>query len=1147
MKKQFYPVFYLLLFFLLGLLQVHYASAQTCTGITASYSITESRCAATGTIQVTASGGSGNYLYRVLGPVTTNFSTSNLITGLPAGRYLAVIKDLTANCIYQHDSVTVPGSYQAPSFLMNKTDVTCINGNDGTITVYNQQNGRGPFLYTIIAPSASNVGVQNATGAFTSLLYGNYTIRLTDSCGGIQTRSMTILNYNWWIDSALVTRLCDSAVATIKLKDSRGNATPSSAFDLFTYAAVRAPGDTVWSTTNSFTFYLGNKRSITLLAKDKCGNIKTAVWADNKIPAVNANVSISNQACSTFTATVTGIVNFINPQFCIYNSSNVLLYCNNTVFFKNVPYGQYCIKINDSCYDTTITRCFTVNRPVPSVGANINITNQTCGDFTASVTATTNLNNPQFCLYDKNNVLLYCNTTGIFTNLAYGSYCIHIINDPACYDTTIIRCFTVYPPVPSANPNPAITNVACSTFTVTIQDTLHWNNPKFCLYDVNHVVIICNSTGIFTNLPFGTYCISITNDPGCYDTTMWRCFTVNRPVPSVSASVKISSKTCTTFTAEIQNQQNLNNAQYCLYNSSNVLITCNSSGKFTGLFYGSYCIKITNNPACYDTVISRCFTVTPPVLQFALSAAKSCTAYGTTDITVNINSGTPSYAVSVLNDAGQVVSTAITSSTTYKVFGLPDLPAPAKYTIIVIDQCGNTDTLQVSPNASVLTKKISLTPKCPSGINPDGGADMNITTATNMGSVTPKIIKKNNSAFVLNYSSVAGNVFSFYELPPAVYIIEYSTTGCTIKLYDTVSIAPYVYPDLAQSRAYHCDSNTISIGAVATGGMSPYMYEIFQTVPALPSIITPPQSNPIFTFNNTTNYTLIRLRVIDGCGNASINDVSMQPLAPVLISPSNPFTCYYDSLTLSVDTIANAVYAWYHKTGPNDSVLVSTTWWYYIHAIQPADTGWYVCHMSVNNYCLNRSAYYHLKNMCGMVLPVQLQLYGNKENNSNKLWWQTQNETGIKEYVIERSADGRNNFKLVGSIQYAGNGTENRYLYNDEKPLQGNNYYRLKIITNNGGTGYSNIVRIKSSLSAVYIYPNPAQEQITVDLRNKPQSSYTIRLYSSSGLQVYNQVINSTSMPQVVISRNSLNTGVYLVTVTDTITGEQDFEKIIFR
>lgn len=182
-----------------------------------------------------------------------------------------------------------------------------------------------------------------------------------------------------------------------------------------------------------------------------------------------------------------------------------------------------------------------------------------------------------------------------------------------------------------------------------------------------------------------------------------------------------------------------------------------------------------------------------------------------------------------------------------------------------------------------------------------------------------------------------------------------------------------------------------------------------------------------------------------------------------------------------------------------------------------------------------------------MVLPVQLQLYGNKENNSNKLWWQTQNETGIKEYVIERSADGRNNFKLVGSIQYAGNGTENRYLYNDEKPLQGNNYYRLKIITNNGGTGYSNIVRIKSSLSAVYIYPNPAQEQITVDLRNKPQSSYTIRLYSSSGLQVYNQVINSTSMRQVVISRNSLNTGVYLVTVTDTITGEQDFEKIIFR
>jgi hypothetical protein len=194
---------------------------------------------------------------------------------------------------------------------------------------------------------------------------------------------------------------------------------------------------------------------------------------------------------------------------------------------------------------------------------------------------------------------------------------------------------------------------------------------------------------------------------------------------------------------------------------------------------------------------------------------------------------------------------------------------------------------------------------------------------------------------------------------------------------------------------------------VVTGGIQPYLYEIFQNMPVSPSLITAPQPNPIFTFNNTTNYTLIRLRARDGCGNASINDVSMQPLAPFLISPSKPFTCLNDSLRLSVDTIANAVYAWYHKTSPTDSVLVSTTYTYFIPVIQPQDTGQYVCHVSINNFCVNRSAFYYLQNMCGIVLPVQLTLSGQVATDINKLHWVTSNEEGIKEYTIERSSNGQ--------------------------------------------------------------------------------------------------------------------------------------------
>lgn len=1149
MKTKFYPV---LLFFLLVNYLIFLSGqsvAQSCSAITTNYSTSESRCAATGEVRIIATGGSGNLMYRVLGPVNTNFSTNSTITGLPAGRYLVVIKDVITGCIYQNDSVTVAGNYKDPRFLMSKTDVTCINGADGTITVYNQEFGRSPLTYTIVAPSASNVGLQNSTGAFTGLLYGNYMVRLTDSCGGIQNRSMTIANYDWWINSFSVNRLCDSAVININLKDSKGNTSPNAIFNQFMYGVVQAPGDTVWYNNSPFTYLLANKRSLKLVAKDKCGNVKWVNWIENNKPSVNANVTISNMACSTFTATITGAVNLNNPKYCLYNFKNFLIGCNSTGVFTDVAYGSYCIKITDVCYDTTINRCFIVNRPVPSVNATINISNKNCTDFTASVTGSTNLNNPTFCLYDKNNVLMYCNTTGVFNNLPYGNYCIKITNDPACYDTTITRCFTVTKPIPSININVNISNLSCSTFTASIQDTSNWVGPKFCLYDVNHVIIICNSTGVFNNLLYGTYCITVTNDPACYDTTIERCFTVKRPVPSVNATVTISSKTCTTFTAEIKGQQNINNAQYCLFDVNNIQLSCNTSGKFTNLAYGSYCIKTTNNPTCYDTVIVRCFTVAPTPLQFSLNAAKSCNLFGGTDVTINISSGSPAYNVKVYNSDSIQVAAVTSSLGSITIYGLPALVAPGKYKIVVTDLCNNKDSLFVTPILSELTKKIMINKKCPSGINPNGTADIDITVTTNLGAVVPKIIKKNNIAFTANYNFNSGSLFSFYELPPAVYIVEYSFSGCSTKAYDTVNVGSYTYPDLSQSSAYHCDNNTISVGAASSGGIAPFMYEIFQSVPALPSIISPLQSNPLFSFNNSTNYSLIRLRAIDACGNASINDVSILPLAPVTIIPPAGIYCINQAITLRVDTIANATYKWYHKTGPLDSVLVSSTYSYFIPVLFPEDTGDYVCVVAVNNDCLKQTAHYHVGGNCGSILPVDFTLHGYADNeDKGNLNWKVDNETGIKQYIVEKNSGSNVGYVAVAKFT-AG---INSYVFKDDVAVEGIANYRLKVIKNTGVMQYTNVVTIKNKRSnhgEIQVYPNPVQQTLNILFATGTKSNYSIEIINTTGKRVYQKNIQQIQKECISIPRdnNALAKGFYIVVITDLKTGVQTNFKMAFQ
>ena len=99
-------------------------------------------------------------------------------------------------------------------------------------------------------------------------------------------------------------------------------------------------------------------------------------------------------------------------------------------------------------------------------------------------------------------------------------------------------------------------------------------------------------------------------------------------------------------------------------------------------------------------------------------------------ITVNINSGTPSYAllVSVLNDAGKVVSLLqlLLPHPAYKKIWFARFDGTTKYTIIVIDQCGNTDYItNYHLTQIVLTKKFHSRQNAHRAPTPDGGADMN--------------------------------------------------------------------------------------------------------------------------------------------------------------------------------------------------------------------------------------------------------------------------------------------------------------------------------------------------------------------------------------------------------------------------------------
>ncbi len=1219
--KKFYTLLQCFLFVFLFLTNLKLKS-QDCSLLTATFNTYESRCASTGSIKVFASGGSGSYKYKTVGPVNSNFTTSDSITGLSAGTYSVIITDIVSNCTFTQSGVIVGGSYQDPRFALSKTDVSCYQASNGRVMVTGEQFGRPPFVFSIVSPSPMGIGTSNNTGIFNNLSAGDYTIRLTDSCGGIQTRQITVNDYLWQIDSYNFNKSgCDSALGFIKVVDSKGNISTVSGIPGFMYGIVRQPGDTIWSSYPTLDFDLAGNTSFEVLAKDNCGIIKKASASLIIVPYVSA-VVVSAKTCNSFTASISGTGNFFNPDFCLFDSANVLITCNSTGNFTYLPYGRYCIEVHDSCTGATVRKCFNSVPPSISINNSVSINNKTCTNFTASITGQNGLTNPNYCLYDSISNLLSCNSTGIFSNLAYGSYCISVkdgcrdttitrcftvkvpipsvptvivpnygscaifsiniaginLTTPkyclydstntliacnttgffgglglgkycanvydSCFDTSFVRCFIVGPPVIANDLSISISNKTCSTFTAKA-NTNNIKNALFCLYS-NNVLLSCDSSGIFDNLAYGSYCIKAIND--CPDTTFTRCFSASANLPSVNNAVSVINTTCTTFTVQIGGQQYVNNPNYCLYDSNGVLITCNSTGQFDNLLYGKYCMKIIN--VCYDTTIVRCFVVDPKAVKITVVANKSC-SYNYAKFTISITTGATPFNIKIYNPKDSLFFNGNYSSTNIIVDSIAGTIGSDKYKIIVTDNCGTKDSVSIGATASYVNYSAYTVGKCPSGTFSNGSGDIRTSATTNMGALFVNIIKKDNVLLSpqLSANTVVGGMYTFQDLGPGTYILSYKANdACNIYNYDTVILSPYKYPGLSRSSAYQCDLNGFSLGAEVLNGVGPFTYEIIGSSPTTPSIITSPQSSSLFNVNNGTNYTLVRLRALDACGNATLGDASILPLANNKIT--NTFNCFQIATTLSVDTVFGSTYSWYKKDNANsaDSTMLSSGSKVYIPQILPGDTGVYVCKLVVNGGCVNRYYTYHLDGSCTHALPVVLNKLSGKFLNDKKtlLNWELFSDGTIKNFLIQRkSTEGK--FISIGTVKAGQSAGTSQYYFTDINAAE-KNIYRIKIINEDNDYTYSNAISLnRYAPDNITVYPNPVDNTLNISIANPKRNPYLIRLITPLNqiLQEF-RVLPGTTNFQISRTKN-MSKGMYVVQIINLDTNDQSVNRIMFR
>jgi len=166
----------------------------------------------------------------------------------------------------------------------------------------------------------------------------------------------------------------------------------------------------------------------------------------------------------------------------------------------------------------------------------------------------------------------------------------------------------------------------------------------------------------------------------------------------------------------------------------------------------------------------------------------------------------------------------------------------------------------------------------------------------------------------------------------------------------------------------------------------------------------------------------------------------------------------------------------------------------------------------------------------GVVVPVNLTTFNaTKQQQHAKLTWVTTGEFNLSNYSVERSADGIN-FTPIGSVTATGSTAQRTYYFEDNQPLKGKNFYRLKMINTDGTFKYSMIRTLNFDRNNIFVMsPNPAKSTVTLQF-DEVMNNATIRISNQQGQVVKQLLLNGSDKTDVNVS--DLAAGVYLVNVT---------------
>lgn len=171
-------------------------------------------------------------------------------------------------------------------------------------------------------------------------------------------------------------------------------------------------------------------------------------------------------------------------------------------------------------------------------------------------------------------------------------------------------------------------------------------------------------------------------------------------------------------------------------------------------------------------------------------------------------------------------------------------------------------------------------------------------------------------------------------------------------------------------------------------------------------------------------------------------------------------------------------------------------------------------------------------------LPLELTAFTGKVlDNGNLIQWTTAQEIDLSTFQVERSVDGRNDWKIIGEQIPRGqhNGSYS-YQLEDKQPLP-TAFYRLRTIENTGKELLSTFIflqRKEAVIKDFNVFPNPVHQQLSIEFSATETQSLDVVVHNVLGQEQVRKTISAqVGLNRQQLDMQALQSGVYWMVLRD--------------